>query len=153
MALAFPQVVTIGYTPPTMFLLANMLPTLMFLAGCALLTAILLRRSSRYHGKRTRQRKNETVIEAQPRPTNAWTGMHRDTTAHIERQKVELHDMTRESTGRLDSKMLVLQELIAKSDQQIERMEALLSEMQTAPTLQPTCDDPLRTKATQAQPN
>ena len=110
--------------------LANILPTLMFFAGCALLTTILLRRSYRYFQKRTRGRVSEPAIEKQPRPDRSWSGMQKDTVADVERQKVELHDMSRDVTGQLNSKMLLLQQLIAKSDQQIEQMEKLLNDLQ-----------------------
>ena len=110
--------------------LANILPTLMFFAGCALLTTILLRRSYRYFQKRTRGRVSEPAIEKQPRPDQSWSGIQKDTVAHVERQKVELHDMSRDVSGQLNSKMLLLQQLIAKSDQQIEQMEKLLNDLQ-----------------------
>ena len=115
-----------------MFLLADILPKVMFFTGCAMLFAILLRRYYRYFGRRPKSTKNDTPLVEAPRPTHAWSGMHSDAAAHIERQKVELHDMARESAGRLDSKIMVLQQLITQSNQQIERMEGLLSELQAA---------------------
>jgi hypothetical protein len=111
-----------------MYLLADIMPTAMFLAGCALLTAILLRRSYRYFGRRRGSNKNETAIDHQPRPTDAWSGMQKDVAAHLQRQEVELFDFARDVAGQLDSKMRVLQQLIAESNQQIERMEQLLDD-------------------------
>jgi hypothetical protein len=110
--------------------LANILPTLMFFAGCVLLTIILLRRPYRYFRRRTHKRVGESAIEQQPRPKQSWSGMQKDTVSHIERQKVELHDMPHDVTGQLNSKILLLQQLMSKSDQQIEQMEKLLNDLQ-----------------------
>lgn len=112
-----------------MFLLADILPIFLFLAGVALLTSILLRRTYKYFGK-NRRRRNDQPIDAQPRPKDKWTGVHADATARIERQKVELHEMQREVTATIDSKMIILRELINKSQAQIDRMEELLAELE-----------------------
>jgi hypothetical protein len=106
------------------------LPLLMFLAGCGLLTWILLKRSGRYFG-RARHRSSSTLIESQPRPTGPWSGVQRDTLARIEREQVELQERARDLSGQLNSKIIVLEQLIATSSRQIERMEALLA--QSAP--------------------
>lgn len=110
-----------------MFVLADLMSSGLFALGCGLLTAILLRRSYKYFG-RNRRRRNEPAIDAQPRPEGAWTGAHADASARIERQKVELHEQGREITARIDNKLVILQELIAKSQSQIDRLEALLAE-------------------------
>lgn len=106
--------------------LANLASAGLFALGCALLTMILLRRSYRYFGKK--RRRNEPAIDAQPRPTDAWSGAHADASARIERQKVELYDLGREITAQIDNKMILLQELIGKSQAQIDRLEELLAE-------------------------
>jgi len=108
-------------------LLAEIKPELMFLAGCALLTAILLKRSYRYFSRRGR-RKNSQPIERQPRPTNAWDGVQRDAMAHIERQEVEMHEKFREINGQLASKIVILERLIGQSQRQIEQLESLLGQ-------------------------
>ncbi|TWT85437.1 hypothetical protein Pla123a_02440 [Posidoniimonas polymericola] len=111
-----------------MLLLANTLvASIMFAAGCALLTSILLRRSYRYFGRRRRY--DDSPIARQPRPTSQWSGAYSDSSAMIERQKVELHDAGRELRAQLDNKIVVLQELCARSQQQIDRMEELLREL------------------------
>lgn len=107
-------------------LLANVIAGTMFALGCGLLTAILLRRSYRYFG-RGRKKDNRPIV-AQPRPTDQWSGAYQDADARFERQKVELHDQARELKAQLDSKMAVLQQLCAESQQQIDRLEALLQE-------------------------
>ncbi len=101
------------------------LPLLMFLAGCGLLTWILLKRSGRYFG-RGRRRSSSAPIESQPRPAGPWSGAQRDTLARIEREQVQLQERARELSGQLNSKIIVLEQLIATSSRQIERLEGLL---------------------------
>jgi len=98
----------------------------MFMAGCALLTFVLLKRSYRYFGRRSKS--NSTAIERVPRPSSQWDGAHRDTLAQVERQKVEMYEMSRDLNGQLSSRIIVLEKLIAQSQQQIERMEHLLEQ-------------------------
>jgi len=102
----------------------------MFLAGCGLLTYLLLKRSYRYFGK-SHSRRSSTAIERQRRPENAWDGVQRDTSALIDRQQVELHEMARDLSGQLNSKIILLEQLVADSQRQIERMEQLLAETKT----------------------
>lgn len=98
----------------------------MFFAGCGLLTFFLLKRTFRRIG---RSKKNSSApIERIPRPTSAWDGAQRDAMAVIERQKVELHDMSRDLTGQLTSRIIVLEQLVGESQRQIERLEELLAE-------------------------
>ncbi len=110
-----------------MLLALAQLPILLFLLGCALLTSILLRRSYRYFG-RGRRRQNQSPLEKQPRPEGKWSGAQRDSLAQVDRQQVELHEMARDISGQLNSKIIVLEQLIATSQRQIERMETLLAE-------------------------
>gem|GEM_PF-3347369 len=107
-----------------------LLPTLMFLAGCGLLIWILLKRSSRYFG-RIRRGQSPAAIERQPRPTSSWSGSQRDALARIEREQVEMQERARDLAGQLNSKIIVLEQLIATSGRQIKRLEALLA--QTGP--------------------
>lgn len=103
------------------------LPALMFIAGAALLTWLMVRRSFRRLGPRNRK-SDSRPIDAQPRPTDPWSGAHRDAAAVLERQKVELAEFARDTHGQIDTKILVLRELIAQSERQIERLERLLAE-------------------------
>ncbi len=114
-----------------MILLANLTPLLMFLAGAGLLTFILMKRASRYFG-RSRRRRDQGPIELQPRPTSKWDGAQKDTLAHIEREKVEMHEMARDLNGQLTSRIIVLEQLIAESGQQIKRMEELMQKIDQA---------------------
>lgn len=108
--------------------LAQLGSILMFIAGIALLTMILLRRTYRQLGGRQRRKFDSRPIDTQPRPTHRWDGAMADTSAVIERQKVELAEISRDVNGQLDTKIMVLRELIAQSQQQINRLEALLGE-------------------------
>ena len=111
-----------------MMVLANIHAVWTFLAGVALLTFILIKRSSRYFRKPTRKR-NEGPIDLQNRPQSKWDGSQQDAMAHVERQKVEMHEMARDINGQLTTKIIVLEKLIAESGQQIKRMEELLREI------------------------
>ncbi|MCO6043632.1 hypothetical protein NG895_06905 [Aeoliella sp. ICT_H6.2] len=104
-------------------------PILMFLLGIALLTSILLRRTYRQVGRRRKGFDNRP-IDAQPRPKTEWDGAKHDSVAVIEKQKVQLAQMSRDVNGQLDTKIMILRDLIARSEQQIERLEELLGETQ-----------------------
>lgn len=107
-------------------LLAQLGSVLMFIAGIALLTAILLRRTYRHVGRR-RKRYDSWPIDTQPRPASAWDGAKADSAAVIERQRVELAELSRDVGGQLDTKIMILRHLIAENEQQITRLEGLLA--------------------------
>ncbi len=111
--------------------LAAVSPTLLFLAGCAVLIWVLLRRSYKRCGRRQGAGSRD-YLEHVHRPTNPWDGACHDADALVERRQVELYDMARDVSGRLDSKMMLLNHLITTSQQQIDRMEALLAELEAA---------------------
>jgi len=111
--------------------LADVQALWMFLLGCALLTLILLKRSYRYFGRR--RRSSSSPIERQHRPDSAWDGAKRDAMAQVERQEVEMHQMARDINGQLSSKIVILEQLIADSQRQIDRMEHLLGQLERTP--------------------
>lgn len=113
-------------------LVAQLGSMLMFLVGISLLTAILLRRTYRHLG-RGGKRYDSRPIDAQPRPSGKWDGAKADTSAVIERQKVELAELSRDVNGQLDTKIMMLRQLIAQSQDQITRMEQLLSDAEVGP--------------------
>jgi hypothetical protein len=115
-----------------MILLADIHAVWMFLAGVGLLTFILMKRSYRYFS-RPRRKRNDKPIELQPRPKGPWDGVQHDAMAHVERQKVEMFEMSRDLNGQLNSKIIVLEKLIADSQRQITRMEALLAQIDDTP--------------------
>lgn len=106
-------------------LLASTFAVVPFLAGVALLTWVLMKRSYKRLG---RSRRNRVIphLERLPRPRTQWDGVQRDTLAQVERQKVEMHEMTRDLNGQLSSKIIILEQLISDSQQQIDRLEQLL---------------------------
>lgn len=101
---------------------------LMFLVGIALLTSILLRRTYRQVG-RGRRGQSTRHIDAQPRPTHSWDGARDDPHARIERERVLLEEFRREANGQIDAKLIALRQLIAQSEEQIAKLEALLAEI------------------------
>lgn len=114
-----------------MTLLGAVNPTLLFLAGCALLTWVLLRRAYRRCGRRP-GKTGRDYLEHVHRPTSAWDGACHDAEAVLDREKVELYDMARDAAGRLDSKLILLKQMITTNERQIERMEGLLAELEGA---------------------
>ena len=104
-----------------------------FAAGCALLTWILLKRSYKYFGK-PRGKRLIQGIEEQHRPTSEWDGAKSDAMARIERREVEMQEMTRDLKGELNSKIIILEKLIADSQRQIERMEELIEKAEQKET-------------------
>ena len=97
----------------------------MLAAGCAMLAFFLLRRLRRHSGKQIRGGSGP-AIDAQPRPTHEWDGAHKDAAAKFDRQQVEFYDLARDLTGQIDSKLVLLQQLIAESDERIDQLETLL---------------------------
>jgi hypothetical protein len=112
-------------------LFADISAVLMFLAGVGLLIFILMKRSYRYFTRRGRKR-NEQPLELQPRPKSPWDGAMRDKMASIDRQEVEMFEMSRDLNGQLSSKVIVLEKLIADSQRQITQMEAMLEKIEEA---------------------
>lgn len=99
----------------------------MLAAGAALLTFLLMRKRSQWRVDRSARRRPETGPDVElPPPPAPWTGPSRDASA--DRAQVELHELARELRGQLDSKIIVLNELVAQSQRQIERLETLLEE-------------------------
>jgi hypothetical protein len=101
-------------------------PSYLFLAGCAVAAWVLMRRRSRM---RRGGRRNVEYMEHLRRPTGTWDGANQDVASQIERQQVELCELARDVSGRIDSKMILLEQLIAQSQRQIDRLEGLLAEI------------------------
>lgn len=114
--------------PLSPLLAEGLLAPIFFAAGCALLTVILLRRSYRFFGNRRSRGDSSPPIELQHRPTHKWDGVKKDAAARFNRDQVELYDLARDLKGQLDSKIIVVNELVAQSQQQIDRLEELLAE-------------------------
>lgn len=109
----------------------QLLPIVLFLAGLALMTTILMRRFYRQVGRR-RKTYDSRPIDTQPRPQSKWSGIQADFGASIARQEVELAELSRDVNAQIDTKVMVLRELVSQSQAQIARMEELLAELKTA---------------------
>ncbi|MGI9429381.1 MAG: hypothetical protein ACR2NM_12035, partial [Bythopirellula sp.] len=77
-----------------MVLPAMINPSWLFFLGCALFTPVLLRRTYRRLGRRNKA--SAAAIERVDRPNSPWDGVQRDALAQVERQKVEMHEMSRD---------------------------------------------------------
>ena len=94
-----------------------------------MLAFFLLRRLRRQAGRQT-WGGSGPAIDAQARPQHAWDGAQKDAAARFDRQQVELHDLARDLTGQIDSKLVLLQQLVTQSDERIQRLETLLREIE-----------------------
>lgn len=102
-----------------MIFAATLGATFMLLAGMALLVYFLMRKS---HLQEVQKRSRVvTDVKAFPRSRPTW-----QTTD----QGVELAEVVRDLSGQLTTKMIVLEQLLADSEKQIERMEKLLAKME-----------------------
>ncbi|QDU91659.1 hypothetical protein Pla175_50890 [Pirellulimonas nuda] len=108
--------------------LAAITPQILFIAGCALLVYILMRRSYRFFG--AAKRRSTGPIDVQHRPVTQWDGVQADADARVNRQQVELEEMSRQMRGEIDSKLIALRELSARCDAQIAKLESLLDRAQ-----------------------
>jgi hypothetical protein len=101
----------------------------LFALACAILAWVLLRRYVRL-SQRGARRGRDAYMEHLHRPDGPWDGAQHDAAALIERKQVELYDLARDAAGRIDSKLILLERLLDQGQQQIERMEELLGELQ-----------------------
>jgi hypothetical protein len=97
--------------------------TVLFLVGMVLVIGILLRRSHRYFGRRP---KNPSVMVRTERPETQQKGHHLDSPDELVRWEVEMHEIARELSARLDTKIGVLAQLIRDADRASDRLEAAL---------------------------
>lgn len=96
-----------------------------FLAGVALACAVLLFRSQR---RLRRQAASQTAAPSawslrdlsQPVPPNRL-----EAPLEMQRFEVQMHDMARETTARIDNKIRILEHLIRDADERIARLEAV----------------------------
>ncbi len=112
-------------------ILATYLEQAMLALGVGILVSILLRITYRRLGQR-KKKNSSKPIATQPRPDTPWSGAYQDADAQLSRKEVELHEMTRDATATIDNKMILLQQLIAQSQKQIDRLEELLKESEAS---------------------
>jgi ethanolamine utilization cobalamin adenosyltransferase len=104
--------------------LANVGAAFMMLAGCVLFVYVLMRKAHMEKQLQKQQQRESTIISEMPRL--ARTPKTWQTSDH----SVEMADMARDINGQLTTKMIVLEQLIADSQKQIERMEELLERIE-----------------------
>jgi len=100
--------------------LPDLLGVLMVLAGLIVIV-VMLRRMPRLRSKISERRKT-------PADESAQAGLK----ATMEELAVQLHEMSRALNARLDTKMRVLDALLAKADEAVARLERLLAEKSEA---------------------
>jgi len=95
------------------------------LCGLVLVIAVLMLRAQRHLGRRQNTVVRRPVRASSKRPVSpAPTG----TPEQLQRWEVELYELARELTGRIDSKMSALQALIQAADERIQRLEATITD-------------------------
>ena len=97
--------------------------TVLLLAGLALLTIILLRRSYRYFGRRKR---NEGPMVKLPRGGEKRQPLI-DAPPDILRWQVEMQDTARDLKAELDSKMAALGHLVRSAETAVQRLEETIA--------------------------
>ena len=101
---------------------ANLGASILMLAGCAVLIYTLMRKAQ---AEKARQR-NTTVVNDMrrlPPTTKPWK---------TSEMSAEMIDLARDLNGQLTTKIIVLEQLIADSQKQIEHMESLLQRVENA---------------------
>lgn len=97
--------------------------TLLFLAGISLMILVLLRRSYRRIDTR---KKNSPALETVPRPIKKNAALSTLDSPEASGIQVELFDYVRDAKAELDSKMRVLQQLIANAQRQADQLQAVI---------------------------
>jgi hypothetical protein len=98
---------------------AGVASAIMMLAGMGLLVYMLMRKA---HLEQV-QRRSQVVTEVPALPRSKPTWQTSD-------DNIEAAEIARDLNGQLTTKMIVLEQLIAESQKQIERMEELLERIE-----------------------
>jgi len=119
-----------------------------FLIALALVIAILLLRSHRHFSRRSYE---QPTIVRTPRPQPSEQAHHLDSPDELGRWEVQMHDIARDLSAQLDSKMSALQHLVQEADRASARLEAALRaaaaddpELQAEPKARPPVGQPDR---------
>jgi len=99
------------------------LAQLMFLAGMAIIIAVLL---TRWHRRSSRQT-NDLPAAGRTPPRKPDASGVASAPGEAGRWEVHMHDLARDLSGRLDSKIGVLAQLIREADRAASRLEAALA--------------------------
>ena len=132
----------------TVFAQSNVVSGLM-LGALALVIGWLLFRTHRYLA---RQKGTDSPLVQVARPEQAEEGHHLAAPPDVLRWEVQMHETARELSAQLDSKMRVLQVLIAEADRAAARLEAAAQPAPTLPSVGGKCPLPNgREPTTQAE--
>lgn len=122
--------------------------TILFLGGLALVCAVLLFRTHRQLSGKPKSGLSSPATWSQPKPQVA--APHRLDAPHdLRRWEVEMHDLARDLSARLDTKIGILEELIRQAASQAERLESAIekaSDVAVQPSGKPTVPPPLAAK-------
>ncbi len=98
-------------------------PSCWLVAGVALIAGLLMLRSSRYYARQ----KRESCTPHQFAPGQEELPSRAEEPGDVDRWEVQMHDTARDLSGRLDSKLSMLQALVAEADRAAARLEAALA--------------------------
>ena len=90
-------------------------------AAIALLSAVLIRRSHRY--LRRAKKQNRGFLIKTDRPEHKVAGHHLDLPDEALRWEVEMEEIVRDASARIDAKTSILRALIADADRAAQRLE------------------------------
>lgn len=109
------------------------LPYLMFFGGTALLIWMLIRRGWKTQLRSRRQAAKAGHLDVQPRPVSQEWSMS-DGPPELNRWQVEMLERTRELQATVDTKLLILQRVLAQAQQAMGEMtsEEMSSEERSA---------------------
>lgn len=108
--------------------------TVLFLAGLGLTCGFLLFRTHRQLNARPKAKPSPPATWSKPQPPPAPTAHHLGAPAEVRRWEAELHELTRELRGQLDTKIALLEHLIRDAGQHAARLEAALERATTLRT-------------------
>jgi hypothetical protein len=96
-------------------------PTVLFVMGAMLIVFVLVRRSR----KRGHLAKMSSVSPP-PHVAHPPAGHHLDAPGAMGRWEVEMYELARDLAGQLDSKLVIVQQLVRNAEQATARLEALI---------------------------
>ncbi len=109
-------------------------PSCWLVAGVALIAGLLMLRSSRYYA---RQKRESGPSRPRP-PAQEELPSRGEEPGDVDRWEVQMHDTARDLSARLDSKLSMLQALVAEADRAAARLEAALARAaEPAPRINP----------------
>jgi hypothetical protein len=106
-----------------LIIFANVSSVFLFLAGVMVFIYVWMRKS---HLEQEQRRASTIISNRSPQIARA------PSTASKSNIDLEIADVSRDINGQLTTKMIVIEQLIADSQKQIERMEELLDRIEAA---------------------